>query len=71
MITNNGEPKPSQYGTDAHDERFEGSCLLYAQHLVNEHGYSEEAVKAYKDGDSENEWIALNKLHRLARTLDN
>lgn len=44
MITNNGEPKPHPLGTDAHDGSFEGSCYLYATHLVKDHGYRESDV---------------------------
>ena len=70
MITNNGEPKPNPLGTDAHDESFEGSCYLYAKHLVNDHGYTEADVAPYADGIYQSEWSALNAMHRTARLLN-
>lgn len=70
MTTNNGEPKPSPYGTDAYDERFEGSCKLYAEHLVEEHGYKEEDVAPFKWGSDSSAWSALNSMHHVARNLD-
>ena len=70
MITNNGEPKPNPLGTDAHDGSFEGSCSLYAAHLVKDHGYSETDVEPFKWGMGQSEWSALDSLHRKARSLD-
>lgn len=70
MITNNGEPKPNPLGTDAHDGSFEGSNKLYAEHLVNDHGYTEAEVERYKWGMTESEWCALDSMHRKARLLD-
>lgn len=71
MVTNNGEPKPHPLGTDAHDGSFEGSCYLYAKHLVEDHGYTEDDVAPYKDGIYQSQWSALNTMHRKARLLDN
>lgn len=69
-IHNNGEPKPNPLGTDAHDGGFEGSNKLYAEHLVNDHGYTESDVERHKWGMTEGDWIALNAMHRAARSLD-
>jgi hypothetical protein len=69
-ITNNGEPKPHPLGTDAHDGSFEGSTKLYAEHLVTDHGYTEEDVAPFKHGVTESDWLALGRLHRKARSLD-
>jgi hypothetical protein len=71
MVTNNGEPKPNPLGTDAHDGSFEGSTKLYAEHLVNDHGYTEEDVAPFKFGITEAEWYSLDYMHRKARLLDN
>ena len=70
MVTNNGESKPNKLGTDAHDEEFEGSCKLYADHLVNDHGYTDEQVSDWRWGNSQGDWTALDHLHRIARSLD-
>lgn len=70
MVTNNGEPKPNPLGTDTHDNRFEGSCSLYAEHLVKDHGYTETDVEPFKWGGDSSAWSALNSLHRTARSLD-
>jgi hypothetical protein len=69
MITNNGEPKPNPLGTDAHDGTFEGSIELYAQHLINDHGFTENQVEPYRSGYTQGDWSMLNKLHRAARSL--
>jgi hypothetical protein len=71
MITNNGEPKPHPLGTDSHDESFEGSNKLYAEHLMKDHGFSYSNVEPFKDSLMQGAWIALNKLHRHARSQDN
>jgi hypothetical protein len=70
MITNNGEPKPHPLGSDAHDGSFEGSTKLYAEHLVNDHGYTEEQVAPYKGSVMVSDWLALDRLHRTARLLN-
>ena len=70
MITNNGEPKPHPLGSDSHDGSFEGSTKLYAEHLVNDHGFTDAQVAPYKDGMMQGHWTALNRLHRHARSLD-
>lgn len=70
MLTNNGEPKPNPYGTDTHDERFEGSTQLYAQHLVKDHGFSATAVEKLGQRGDQSAWSELNTLHRHARNLD-
>lgn len=69
-ITNNGEPKPNPLGSDAHDGSFEGSTTLYAEHLVNDHGYTAAQVAPFKGGVSQGDWISLDHLHRTARTLN-
>lgn len=66
-ITNNGEPKPNPLGSDAHDGSFEGSCSLYAEHLVKDHGYTDADVEPYKWGMTYSDWLALDRLHRTAR----
>lgn len=68
MITNNGEPKPHPLGSDAHDESFEGSTTLYADHLVKDHGFSYSNVEPFKGGSSQSDWTALDRLHRHARS---
>lgn len=70
MITNNGEPKPNPLGSDAHDGSFEGSTSLYADHLVKDHGFSYANVEPYKGASSQGAWLALDRLHRHARSLD-
>lgn len=70
MITNNGEPKPNPLGSDAHDGSFEGSARLYAEHLVKDHGFSWSNVDPFKNGVSQGDWIALDHLHRHARSLN-
>lgn len=70
MIRNNDEPKPNPYGTDAHDEQFEGSCALYAEHLVEAHGFAEKDVEPFKFAGDSSAWSALNTLHRTARALE-
>jgi hypothetical protein len=68
-VTNNGENPPNQWGTDAHDDSFEGSTKLYAEHLVNDHGYTEAQVSPYKNGVTQGDWSMLDRLHRAARSL--
>lgn len=63
----NREPKPSLYGTDPYDEMFEGSCSLFAEHLVKDHGYPADAVAFYQDGADESAWNELYRLHSAAR----
>lgn len=69
-INNNGEPKPDPLGTDAHDNSFEGSTSAYAEHLIKDHGYTEEDVAPFKEGRSQSDWLALDRLHRVARYLE-
>lgn len=69
MIHNNNEPKPNPYGTDAHDGSFEGSCTLYAKHLVEDHGFPAGRTYALV-GSSQSDWSNLDRLHRYARSLD-
>jgi hypothetical protein len=69
-VTNNGEPKPHPLGDDAHDGSFEGSTKLYAEHLVNDHGFPEEVVAPYKGSVMQRDWLMLNAFHRTARLLD-
>lgn len=68
MIHNNNEPKPNPYGTDSHDESFEGSTELYAKHLVEDHGFPAEKVYALV-GSSQGNWTNIDRLHRYARSL--
>jgi N-formylglutamate amidohydrolase len=68
-ITNNEEPKPDPLGSDAHDGSFEGSTTLYAEHLVNDHGFTEAQVAPFKGGAMQGDWNTLDRLHRAARSL--
>lgn len=68
-VTNNGEPKSHPLGSDAHDGSFEGSTKLYAEHLVNDHGYTEAQVAPYKNSVMQGDWVSLDRLHRAARSL--
>lgn len=63
----NGEPKPGLLGTDSYDEMYEGSCSMFAQHLVADHGYPAEVVEPYQTGPDQSAWSELYRLHSAAR----
>lgn len=69
-VHNNGEPKPNPFGTDAHDEKYEGSTSLYAQHLMEDHGVPRKYVAAFDGASDQSSWSALDTIHRKVRSLD-
>lgn len=69
-VTNNGENPPNIFGADAHDSSFEGSTRKYAEHLVNDHGFTKAQVAPYESGVVQGDWNMLDRLHRLARSLN-
>lgn len=69
-IHNNRESKPYAFGPDEHDSRFANSAVLYAEHLVKDHGYSLEDVEKYTVMRTHGDWFALDALHRIARNME-